>query len=225
MNTLLRIDAGARLNGSQSRNIADYYQKQWEEKHPRGRVKNRDLGLEPLPHLSNTMIQAFHEAGDKPSPATALSDSLIEELKEAEHVLISSPLYNLSLPSPLKSYFDYVVRYGLTVRLEGEKHIGLLSGTGATIITTRGGLSSHDVSDDFQTDYLKAILTFMGVGPIEIVVQEGTSLPAEERTSRLKLAEQKVDALFRNVPEPVWLGQISSEDKQELTRLREKQAR
>ena len=224
MKTLLRIDASARTTGSHSRTIANYYQSKWEKAHSKGKVITRDLALEPVPHLSDMMIRAFFEAGGKPSPATALSDTLIEELKAVDHVLISSPLYNLSLPSTLKAYLDYVVRPGMTLTTDGGKYIGLLSGRSATIITTRGSLSSEGFVDDFQTDYLKQILIFMGIGPIETVFLEGTNLPDYDKSPRLKIAEQKVDALFQTHDEPLWTGQLSSKDKKELKALQEKQA-
>jgi len=123
MKTLLRIDASARTIGSHSRMIADYCQDKWEETHPQGKIIRRDLASEPIPHLSDDMIEAFQKAGRHPSPATGLSDSLIQELKAADHLLISSPLYNLTLPSTLKAYFDYVVRSEVTFSMQGNQEV------------------------------------------------------------------------------------------------------
>ncbi|NOY83574.1 MAG: FMN-dependent NADH-azoreductase, partial [Nitrospirae bacterium] len=112
----------------------------WLKTHPQGKIILRDLALNPVPHLTHEMIEAFQAEGKSSSPSTALSHVLIQELRAADHLLIGSPMYNFTLPSTLKAYFDHVVRSGLTFDLEGDQYTGCLEGKIATLITARGGV-------------------------------------------------------------------------------------
>ncbi|MCG8604823.1 NAD(P)H-dependent oxidoreductase, partial [bacterium] len=203
MKTLLRIDV--RKEGSYSRQIADYYQEKWEKKHTGGKVIIRDLADDPVPHLTQETIEAFQESENKPSP-TELSESLIQELKSADQLLISSPLYNLALSSTLKAYFDYVTRFGLTFSAQQDGYIGLLSGKSAVVATAKGSVTPSGVTNDFLADYIKAILSFMGIKPIEIIGLEGTALKEAERSQYIAEAKQQTNRLIRNQEEPVWKG-------------------
>lgn len=122
MKTLLRIDASARAAGSYSRALADYVQERWQQTYPAGQIIVRDLAGAPVPHLDQATIAAFQAATPdvppSPNAALALSTTLIDELRAADLVLLSTPLYNFNVPSPLKAYFDHVVRTGQTIDAE-----------------------------------------------------------------------------------------------------------
>ncbi|OGB33115.1 MAG: hypothetical protein A3F78_12295 [Burkholderiales bacterium RIFCSPLOWO2_12_FULL_61_40] len=223
MKTLLRIDTSIRTDGSHTRVLADYFAARWLEDHPDGRVVRRCLASDPVPHLSNAMFEAFQQ-GRGQSPDCALSDDLIDELKGADHVLIGSPLYNLTLPSTLKAYFDHVVRADATFEVRAGNYRGLLDGRGATLIAARGGLASPECADDFQTAYLKAILAFIGIGPVALVAVAGTALGGEAKEQALADARQQVDRLFGKAQAPLWHGEFSADDKRQIGALRDGQA-
>lgn len=225
MTTLLRIDASTRIKGSHSRRLADYYQTQWLKTHPQGKIILRDLALNPVPHLTHEMIEAFQAEGKSSSPATALSHVLIQELRAADHLLIGSPMYNFSLPSTLKAYFDHVVRSGLTFDIEGDQYTGCLEGKIATLITARGGVASSTEDDDFQINYLKKILTFIGIGPVETITLQGTSLQESKQNQYFSKAKKEVDRLFQTQKVPLWEGLFSEKDMQEIRDLQKNQAR
>jgi FMN-dependent NADH-azoreductase len=225
MPTLLRIDASARSDGSHTRALADRFQARWQAQHSQGVVIRRCLAGEPVPHLSDATIHAFQQADPAASAATGLSDTLIDELRRADHVLISSPLYNLNVPSPLKAYFDHVVRAGLTFAAEAAGYRGLLAGKRATVITARGGLKSGGEADDFQSPYLKAILAFIGIAAVDVVALEGTAMAEPVRQKALACARQQVDRLFGQEDHaPRWIGEFSDEDKRQIDALRAAQA-
>lgn len=224
MNTLLRIDASARTDNSISRMLADKYLHLWQEKNIDSKIIKRDLAQDKIPHLSNKTIEAFFSEDLAISSETNLSDQLIQELRDADQIVISSPLYNLSLPSTLKAYFDHVVRAGHTFEVHQDNYCGLLKNKKAVIITTRGGVSTTGLNDDFQTDYLKQILTFMGITDIELVSAEGTAFEDPEREHYISLAEQKISNIFSQESEITWTGDFSLSDKQEISNLRNEQA-
>lgn len=225
MQTLLRIDASARSDGSHTRSLADYFQAKWCDAYPEGGVIRRSLADNPVPHLTDALIQAFQAPDHSRSADGHLSDTLIEELRSADHVLIGSLLYNLNVPSPLKAYFDHVVRSGITFAAEPDGYRGLLTGKRATVIAGRGGMASGTGMDDFQSPYLKAILAFIGIEAVDIVTLEGTAMPDPIRQKALACATQQVDRLFdRDGACPRWIGEFSEEDVRQINALRGGQA-
>ncbi len=61
------------------------------------------------------MLYAGADSGEASvSSGIALSDQLIEELREADDIVISSALYNFGMPSGLKGWIDHIVRFGGT---------------------------------------------------------------------------------------------------------------
>lgn len=224
MKTLLRLNASARTTLSYSNQLGNYYVECWQVKYPQGKVVPRDFSESPVPHLSNKTIEAFMLEEKQHANASSLSDSLITELKAADEVLICSPLYNLTLPSTLKAYFDHVVRSGHTFGFQQNGPIGLLSDKRATIITSRGGLSSSDKNDDFQTHYLTEILAFIGISTQQVINLEGTALANEPRQSYFDNAREQIHRWFNPIADEVWQGQFSSEDQQAINTLRNGQS-
>ncbi len=222
MRTLLRIDASARRDGSHSRRLADYLEAGWRRGHAKTRVVRRDLARTPPPHLSQATIEAFGAApGD--ADAAALSDTLIAELQSADDLLISSPLYNFGLPSPLKAYIDHVVRSGHTFRFDGHGSTGLLKGKTAYIITARGGSITPDSDDDFQSEHLRAVLGHIGITAVSTITVDGTAEGPATLADRLARARAQIDDLLRP-RELEWAGPFSDDDRIQLAALRTGQA-
>lgn len=107
---LLRIDASARIEGSHSRRLGDLVEAQWRLAHPQGERVHRDLAHAAPPHIAGATIQGFYAPPEQLTPplreATALSDTLVAELRSADTVLIASPMYNYGPPSALKAWVD-----------------------------------------------------------------------------------------------------------------------
>ncbi|AUP77939.1 FMN-dependent NADH-azoreductase [Flavivirga eckloniae] len=181
MKTLLRIDCSSRTEGSHSRTLANYFEESWKIANPNGTIIYRDLAKQDLPHIQNNTIEGFYTPIEHMSPeikeATALSDELIEELKSADDILISSPLYNLNIPSNLKAYLDQVVRIGYTFNINENGYYGLLEEKSAYLVTVKGGVYKGTFMEpyDFQEPYLRAILGHMGIKTQELFSLEGSS--------------------------------------------------
>ncbi|UII81613.1 FMN-dependent NADH-azoreductase [Flagellimonas sp. CMM7] len=181
MRRLLRIDCSSRIIGSHSRALADCFEKNWEKANPNGEVVYLDLAKKQIPHIQNQTIEGFYTPIEQFSlenkKATALSDKLIEELRLVDDVLISSPLYNLNIPSNLKAYLDHVVRVGHTFNVNENGYYGLLKNKSAFLVTVKGGTYKGTFMEqyDFQEPYLVAILGHMGIKTQEIFSLEGSS--------------------------------------------------
>lgn len=190
MKTLLRIDASIRKKGSFSRSVGNFFQSQWNLKNPHGRIINRDLSEQLIPHMNLQLTEAFY-LDENATEILSLSDQIIAEVQACDTLLITSALYNFSLPSNLKSYVDHLVRINKTFSQASDgQNSGLLKNKEAIIITSKGGIykGTNYKYLDFQDQYLRAILNFIGIQQTAIFSIEGTkdASRAEQSVSTIK---------------------------------------
>ncbi|WP_336047489.1 FMN-dependent NADH-azoreductase [Streptomyces sp. CA2R101] len=180
MATLLLIDSSLfPEGGSASRSVTAAFRKAWEEQHPDGTVIHRDLGADPLPHLDGIGASAgFSDpAGHTPEQqaAFALRVQLIEELEQADAIVIGAPMYNFTIPSTLKAWLDQVILMGRTA---GEQPSA--KGTPVTVVASRGGSYAPGTPREpfeYVQNYLEAVLGG-GLGlDVDFIVPELTMAP------------------------------------------------
>lgn len=175
MKTLLHIDSSPRTERSQSRLLTAQFAQAWREAHPDGYIVHRELGLTPVPFITEDWIGAAFSNPAEHTPAQkaaiAISNELVDELIAASEIVIGAPMYNFSVPASLKAWIDQVVRVGRTV--EYPSYTGLVRDKKVTIIATRGGANMEPGGSmaqlDAQVPYLKQILGFIGITDISVV--------------------------------------------------------
>ena len=198
MKTLLHIKASLFADHGQSSQLSDAYVAAWRERHADGQVITRDFARTPMPHLDGPTFQAFltpaTQRNAEQQAAVDHSDRLIAELASADVVVIGLPMYNLGVPSMLKSWFDHVMRAGKTFRYTEAGPQGLLQGKKALVFATRGGRYAG-TAGDVQTQYVRNVLAFMGIGEVEFVYAEGLSMGDAARAAGLAQAHEALTAL------------------------------
>lgn len=220
MDTLLRIDASVRSEGSYSRALADHVQARWLATHPGGRVIVRDLARTPPPHLDATTVAAFCGHGTQPVPC---SDAFIAELREATDLLVATPLYNFGIPSTLKAWIDHVVRSGTTFAYRDGRYEPLLRGRRAYLAIARGSVPGGPDTEEHLLPHLHKVLRFIGWPFVDVVQVTGTSAPDLVPEEHLAAAFAAVDALWD--PGPLRVDGIPSpEDRAAIDELRAAQA-
>jgi len=161
-------------------------------------VTIRDVGSDPLPHLSGATLGGFSNADTSEASAErALSDELIAELLAADVVVIGAPMYNFGITSNLKSWFDRVLRAGVTFHYTAEGPVGHLAGKRVIVVETRGGFYSEGDGKglDAQEPHLKAMLNFIGITDIIFVRAERLAISPEARTDSLAAAADELRKL------------------------------
>src|SRR3546814_12303166 len=85
--------------------------------------------------------------------------SLVQELFEADVIVIGAPMYNFSITSGLKAWIDHVARAGVTFKYGENGPVGLLTGKKVFIFTASGGVYSQGQAAgmDFAVTYLRAV--------------------------------------------------------------------
>ncbi|MER7179994.1 NAD(P)H-dependent oxidoreductase [Streptomyces hyaluromycini] len=188
MATLLHIDSSL-LPGeaSSSRAVTDAFRTAWLAQHPDGTVIYRDLAADPVPHLT----AAAHTAGfadpathtPEQADAFAARVRLIEELEQADAVLIGAPMYNFTIPSTLKAWLDNVVLFNRTM---GENPSA--KGTPVTVVASRGGSYAPGTPREpfeYVQNYLTALLA-EGLGlDVDFIVPELTMAPQNPAMAEL----------------------------------------
>ncbi|CAI7976990.1 FMN-dependent NADH:quinone oxidoreductase [Frankia sp. Hr75.2] len=176
---LLHLDASARP-GSVSRRLSAAFAEVWQENNPTGRRTYRDLAAQPLAHVDSAQIEIMtrmeatgvRELVAARTAATteaeraswAVTWPLVEELTAADTVLIGLPMYNFSVPSSFKAWFDRVAIPSLIV--DHATNQGPLSGTRVVVVTARGGAygpGTPRAGSDFQEPYLRAAFGMLGL--------------------------------------------------------------
>ena len=142
-------------------------------KHPNDELIVRDVSLNPVTPLSGSVLG---ELGNPNSAVTKEHNYLIEEIKSADIVVIGAPMYNFSIPSTLKNYFDAITKAGITFKYnEQGQPVGFLSNKKTYVIISRGG-KYKEQGITFQEDYLKMQLGFIGLTDVKFIFIEGLAM-------------------------------------------------
>ncbi|SCG74723.1 FMN-dependent NADH-azoreductase [Micromonospora inositola] len=206
---LLHIDSSIQGERSVSRRLTARAAAAWRAAHPGGTVSYRDLGREPLPHLDEAgglarMVPAQHH-----SPAQraswALTEQLVDEVKQADTVLLGLPLYNFAAPSSVKAWVDHLIAPGLSYHPETQA--GLLDGREFIVLATRGGgygAGTPRAGWDHAEPWLPHGLAMTGLQP-RFITAELTLAPVNPAMAGLiPLAGESLEAAERDIDD-LWV--------------------
>jgi len=194
--SILRIDASANISTSTSRKLGDEFINRLKQQKPQLSLTYRDLS-QPLPQLSDDWLKAYFgdETQDKEIQKAQLaqSDLLIEELKLADEILLTTPMYNFSIPASLKAWIDLICRSGVTFKYTEKGPVGLIKNKKVNIIISTGGVPVQSQMD-FASDYLIQVLNFIGLDDVNIIAADQMNIDAE---ASLHKAKSQIDNLFK----------------------------
>lgn len=195
MATLLQINSSLFGDNGHSTSLVNEWSRQWQLRHPDGKVVVRDLNAPQIPHLDATTLGAFAaEPGERTGEQKALvhfADELLAEIVRADSIVLALPMYNFGVPSALKAYFDHIARAGVSFRYTESGPVGLLADKPVTVIATRGGIYAG-TDNDVQTPYIKLFLSFIGLTQVEFIYAEGLNMGAESQASALQSAQAAI---------------------------------
>jgi FMN-dependent NADH-azoreductase len=199
MTTLLQIKASISHDQGLSSQLANNFVAAYRKSHPDAKVLVREVAsADPVPHLNGERFGAFiakpEERSDAQHAVVAYSDTLIDELKRADIVVIGLPMYNFGVPSQLKAYFDHIARAGVTFKYSATGPVGLLTGKKVYVFAARGGLYAGSPLDT-QTGYVRDFLAFLGMRDVQFVYAEGLAVSPESRDAGLAKAAAEIAAL------------------------------
>ncbi len=196
MNKILLLKSSILGQHSKSGQLADHFAEQARNKGDT--VTVRDLATDPIPVLDSELVAALRHSGkeltDRQQQALALSDRLIDEIKAHDTVVLTAPMYNFSIPTQLKNYFDFIARAGLTFSYTSAGPVGLLENKRAIVISSRGGIH-QDTPVDLLTPYVKLFLGFIGIKDVTMVMAEGMALSGDVSETAFEAAKKQLNHL------------------------------
>ena len=169
-------------------------------------LKTRNLNSDKLQNLDEEMTIALRAGVKIPTKlqakTIAQSDAMISELGAADIILIAAPMHNFTISAQLRTYIDYITRPGKTFGYTETGPKGLLVDRPVYIISTRGGQYGDGAPDkanpfDFQSGYLRHILSFIGLTSVEIIAVNGMDMGDKPQAEGLATARIKIETIVK----------------------------
>jgi FMN-dependent NADH-azoreductase len=200
MTNVLILDSAATGDASVSRKLTDAAAQTIRRRDSGARIVRRDIGADPVPHLTEATVPAIRAGLVENAAATealALSDALIAELQAADLIVIGAPMYNFGMPSTLKAWFDHVLRPRVTFQYSEAGPEGLLKGKKAVVVESRAGLYSEGPAAalDHQEPHIRTLLGFMGITDVTFVRAEKLAFGPEAAAAAVAEAIERIEAL------------------------------
>ena len=168
MSDLLHLEVSPLGDHSISRSISKEFLAAFKAKHPAAIIVTRDLDVDAIPHLDGETITAGYTPEEKRTPSAQAKHnyrmSLVEEVNSAKHILVSTPMWNFTVPSVLKAWIDQIIVPGATK-----------VSCPVTIIISQGGSYAEGAPRagwDWQTGYLRQVFTSLGATDVEVILSE-----------------------------------------------------
>ena len=184
MKTILHISSSPHGENSVSKKLGKSIVGQLQEANDGAVVKHTDLGENPFPHLDAKLVQAIRTRPEDLTEEQKLllhdSDAAIEDIMNADAIVISIPFFNFGIPSVIKAWLDHVVRAGVTFRYGENGPVGLVTGKKVYLAVASGGVYSDGPMQayDHAVPYLKSVLGFIGITDVSVVRAEGMGIPS-----------------------------------------------
>lgn len=199
MKKLLHIIATPRASESHTLQVSQSFLQAFTASHPNWVVEELNLFMEPLPDLTARRVDGkYILLSGKNIYGSARETweeiiNYIEQFISADGYLISTPMWNFSIPYKLKHYIDIIVQPKYMYRYTESGIEGLVKGKKIVIVISRG----MDYSEDWavynhQESYLRTIFGFIGLSDITFIIAEPTDVgPSEVRSTRIEAAKKQ----------------------------------
>lgn len=185
---ILLVNASGRKHNSVSRQLSQELLDALKSAGVNAVVTKRDLA-DGVPFVDEDWINAnFTPEEERTADQAAtlsFSDGLVDELKAADIIIISAPIYNFAIPAGLKAWIDQIARARLTFKYTESGPVGLLKDKRAVIVTASGGTEAGSAID-FASDYLRHILGFIGVADVSQVAADKLMVDADAAMAKAR---------------------------------------
>lgn len=208
MTHLLHLDASPRGERSHSRRLTRSFVERWKKAHPNDFVSYRDIGRNPIPHVSEAWIAAAFTPVEQRTPdmhsALHISDELVDEFLSADIYVMGVPMYNWTVSSGFKAYIDNIVRINRTWAYIPEEnpefpYKPLVHSKKMFVISARGDggflPGGRNAQRDFLTPYVREAFGMLGVTDIEFVTVENDEYGGKRLADSVSAAQAQIDQL------------------------------
>ena len=215
MKNILRIDSSARHRRSLTRTLGNSFEERWQSLRPDDTWQRRDLAQDPPGHITGDWIAAaFTPDGERTAEQEALlapSDQMVNELAEADVIVLTVPMYNYGLPSTLKAWIDNVIRKDRAFSFDLDRGdwplAPLLKGKQLVVLTACGEFGFEEGGDrhgmDHVLPHLETLREFLGAETMHMVRIEYQEVGDRRYLASLKAGRAKARELAESLAERV----------------------
>jgi FMN-dependent NADH-azoreductase len=199
MPLLLHIHASPKGPLSTSLRLAQAFLAEVQRLEPETDVQHLDLFEAELPEFGRDAALAKFApiyGYDRTEAQEKLWDEVrarIAEFAAADRILLSTPMWNYSIPYRLKHYLDIIMQPRETMGFDARamQHFGLLTNRPVQFILTRSSVLPGD-HGDFQLPYLKFSFESIGLRDISVLsAWRTTQASAEARENYVVSFEEQ----------------------------------
>ncbi|MEW6519156.1 MAG: NAD(P)H-dependent oxidoreductase [Thermodesulfobacteriota bacterium] len=207
MAKILYIQASPMAERSYSIRTARFFLEAYQAANPRDVIEELDLWKTALPAFDAAaasgkykIMRGLPHTAEEASAWTGVVQ-VIDQLKTADKLVVSSGMWNFSIPYRLKQYIDIIVQPGFTFTFDADKgYSGLVKGKPLQLLLASGGEypdGTPMAAFDFQKPYLEMIFRFIGFTDIRSLRVEGTLSPAaQDNLKKIKTSAMEAGQRF-----------------------------
>ncbi len=189
MKKLLHVVASPRGEKSRTLKVAHAFLERFKERHPDWLIDEINLFEEELPAMSARQVDGkYILIGNRELYGDLREQWMeivrhIERFKSASAYLISTPMWNFSIPYPLKQYLDVLIQPSYLFRYVKGRAEGLLTGRRLVVVSSSGGAyaTAEKRAADHVESYLKTVFGFVGVTDMRFIKVESLDGTSSER--------------------------------------------
>jgi FMN-dependent NADH-azoreductase len=201
MRSILYLSCSPKGEASVCQTFAAEVLARLEARYPAVLVRHRDLAASPPPFVDAAFCAGIMDPGG-PHAAFGVSEGLIEELEQADAVVIATPMHNYTVPAVLKAWVDQVVRIHRSFASTPTGKVGRLADRPVYVVVASGGWFTRPsptgapTQPDFLTPYLRAVLGTIGLMDVRVLALEGVTRGAEMRERAFAQARRALDGVI-----------------------------
>jgi len=178
MKKLLHIIATPTAEKSRTLEIAKVFIESFKKNNPNCQIDELNVSTEPLPPMTVKALDGKYvlfggkELSGELKKAWNEIELHIERFLSADGYLLSTPMWNFSIPYFLKHYIDIILQPKYLFRYTEKGVEGLVKNKKMVVITSRGGDYSPDSPShifDMQEPYLRTVFGFVGISDITFI--------------------------------------------------------
>src|ERR1700733_12830235 len=205
MRSILYLTCSPRGSSSHCRSFAEEVITRLRQHHSAAEVRKRDLAADPPPLVDAEFSNAILDPASAPE-LFGPSEALIQELEQADAVVIAPPMHNYTVPAGLKALIHQIVRIHRSFASPPGGKVGKLRDRLVFIVIASGGWFSGPsppgtpAQPDFLVPYLRAVLNTVGLHDLHFVTLEGVTRGPAMLERAFGLARQSLDAILSRRP-------------------------
>jgi len=148
---------------------------------PEAEVINVDLYKDPPPYLSYEAYRAIwypvyiagYHPTDEEKAAAAYAADQAARLNDADVLVLTTPMWNFSVPAVLKAWFDMVISPGYAYEMENGETRPSHHIRSAVLLVSSGEAYKEDDPRDALTPLVRAVCSHIGIADISVAWADG----------------------------------------------------